>query len=342
MRSSWGPLGGVLAVLAVLLAAGAVLVRGGQGIGPSAAPLPAAARPFAPAVPVTPPRYAAGPAPVRVTVGFRRPPRSGLLFDVRTGRVLWSRNPYRRQPVASLAKMMTALVVVDRSQPGEGVLITREALATDGSKVGVLPPRRRVRLETLLWGLLLPSGNDAAVALAQHVSGSVPAFVSEMNERGRQLGLTCTTFSSPDGLADRGNRSCARDLAVIAREVLARPRLARIVSQPQVSLPALLPKVVKRGKRKRTVWRPGRLWLNNHNPLLRAGYPGTTGIKTGYTDAAGRCLVATVHRGRRTLGLVLLGSPDPGGQASRIMDRGWAALRRTARIRPGRVRVAVD
>lgn len=340
MRSSWGPLCAALLVLAALLAAGALLVRGeGAGV-PS--PFPVASGTPPALAPPTPARYATAPAPVRITMRFKRAPRAGLLFDVRTGRVLWSRNPDRRRPVASLAKMMTALVVVDRSQPGDGVLITREALATDGSKVGLLPPRRRVRLETLLWGLLLPSGNDAAVALAQHVSGSVPAFVSEMNAQGRRLGLTCTEFSSPDGLQDAGNRACARDLAVVAREVLARPRLARIVARRQVALPALLPRQVKRGKRRRTVWRPGRLWLSNHNPLLRAGYPGTTGIKTGYTDAAGRCLVATVRRGRTTLGLVLLGSPDPGGQAARILDRGWTALNRARRIPPGRVRASVQ
>lgn len=341
MRSSWGSLAVALLVLAGLLGAGALLVRGGPGATPS--PLPAVAgAPAMPAAPALPVRYATGPAPVRITVAFKRAPRAGLLFDLRTGRVLWSRNPHRRHAVASLAKMMTALVVVDRSRPDEGVLITREALATDGSKVGLLAPGRRVRLETLLWGLLLPSGNDAAVALAQHVSGSVPAFVSEMTAQGRRLGLTCTTFSSPDGLMDQGNRACARDLAVVAREVLARPRLARIVARDQVALPALIPRQVRRGKRKRTVWRPGRLYLNNHNPLLRAGYPGTTGIKTGYTDAAGRCLVATVRRGRTTLGLVLLGSPDPGGQAARILDRGWTALRRARRISPGRVRPGVQ
>lgn len=337
MRSSSALLRVAVLAFAVLIAVGALLARtGGDELTTSGhagqvqsagAGIPSAASPIDP--------YGTRPSPVRIAPQFKRAPRSGLLFDLRTGRVLWQRNPTRRQPMASLAKMMTAIVVADRSTPGEHVRITPQARATDGSKVGLLPPGRRVRLELLLYGLMLPSGNDAAVALAQHVSGSVPHFVAEMNAEALRMGLTCTQFSSPDGLEDRGNTSCVRDLAVLAREVLDRPRLARIVRTEQAVLPSLMPRVVKRGKRKLTFWRPGRLWLSSHNPLLRAGYRGTTGIKTGYTDAAGRCLVATVRRGRTSLGLVLLDSPDPGGQAMRIFDGGFRAIRRRAVARAG-------
>ena len=331
MRGQSGPLRVALVVLVALIAGAAVLVRA-QDVGPATTPVVAYSPPASPA-PVALP-YGTGAAPVRVAVTFKRAPRAGLLFDLRSGRVLWSRGVRRRAPVASLAKMMTAIVVVDLAQPGELVPITRQALGQDGSKVGLLPPRRSLRLETLLHGLLLPSGNDAAVALAQHVTGSVPEFVRQMNATGRRMGLTCTSFSSPHGLQDAGNFSCARDLAVIARELMARPRLARIVGRQRVALPSLLPRTIRRGKRKRTVWRPGLLHMSNHNPLLRAGYPGTTGIKTGYTDAAGRCLVGTVRRRGTTLGVVLLGSPDPGAQATRLLDRGFAGLRRPGRI-PG-------
>ena len=330
MRAS-GPLRATLLVLAVLIAAAALLVRSDRP-GAGSPPPVAGSAPPARATPRPPPPYATGAAQVRVTMRFKRPPRSGLLFDLRTGRVLWSRSPARRQSMASLAKMMTALVVVDRSSPDDEVLITPEAVATDGSKVGVLPLRRRVRLETLLHGLLLASGNDAAVALAQHVGGSVPGFVVEMNAQGRRLGLRCTRFSSPDGLQDHNNTSCVRDLAVVAREVLARPRLAAIVSREQSVLPGLVPHSIKRGRRRLTVWRPGRLWFATHNPLVRAGYRGTTGVKTGYTDAAGRCLVATARRGRTALGVVLLHSPDPGGQAMRLLDRGFRSVARRARL----------
>src|SRR6266536_2825750 len=155
-----------------------------------------------------------------VQVAFKHPPRSGLLFDLDTGRVLWRRLPERVLPIASLTKMMTALIVVQRSAPDDKVRVTKEALAYKGSAVGVLPKGKRVKLETMLNGLLLPSGNDAAIALAQRMSGTVAHFVARMNARARDLGLTCTRFSSPDGFVDAGNHSCAVDLAELARAVL--------------------------------------------------------------------------------------------------------------------------
>jgi D-alanyl-D-alanine carboxypeptidase (penicillin-binding protein 5/6) len=123
--------------------------------------------------------------------------------------------------------------------------------------------------------------------------------------------------------------SCPRDLAVLAHTLLRRPRLARIVRTRYISFPSLIPHTDKVRGKVITVWKPGRLYLAGHNPLLRAGYPGTTGIKTGFTDAAGRCFVGTARRFGHNLGVVLLHSPDPGGQAQRILDRGFLALRRT-------------
>jgi D-alanyl-D-alanine carboxypeptidase len=245
-----------------------------------------------------------------VVVAFKQPPRSGVMFDLDTGEVLWRRLPERELPIASLTKMMTALIVVRRSKPDDKVRVTKEALAYKGSAVGILPKGKRIKLETMLNGLLLPSGNDAAIALAQRMSGTVARFVTRMNEQARQLGLTCTRFSSPDGFEDAGNHSCAIDLAALARAVLDQPRLARIVRRRR----AVMPFPIK----------GGRLYLYNNNPLLRTGYPGAIGIKTGYTDAAGRCLVAAARRHGRRLAVVLLHSPDPGKQARQLLDRGFA------------------
>jgi serine-type D-Ala-D-Ala carboxypeptidase (penicillin-binding protein 5/6) len=312
-------------VLAVLIACGAVIARvyevgGADGAGGGGTR-------EAHAAPKPRPPYATAPAAVRLRPRFKHAPRAALVWDVRSGRVLWSRRANVRRPVASLAKMMTAVVVDDRARWRERVRIGPAAKAAPGSAVGLLAPGRRVRLRTLIYGLLLPSGNDAAVALAEHVGGDLRGFVDTMNARGRALGLRCTSFSSPDGYQDRGNVSCARDLAVLAREVLRRPRLARVVRTRYASFRSLLPHTGKvRGKEK-TVWKPGRLHMASHNPLLRMGYRGTTGVKTGYTDAAGRCFVGTARRGRRHLGVVLLGSPDPGGQAQRLLDRAFRALR---------------
>jgi serine-type D-Ala-D-Ala carboxypeptidase (penicillin-binding protein 5/6) len=244
-----------------------------------------------------------------VALRFQHPPRSGLMFDLDTGRVLWRHDPTRVLPIASLTKMMTALLVARRVPPGSRVRITKQALHYQGSGVGLFKRGRRIGVETMLNGLLLPSGNDAAIALAQKVGGTLPRFVALMNRRARAMGLTCTHFSAPDGFTDRGNHSCSADLAALARAVLREPRLARIVRRRQ----AVLPFPIKGGK----------IYLYNHNPLLMQGYRGVTGVKTGYTDAAGRCLVATVHRGRLRLGVVLLHSPDPGAQARKLLDRGF-------------------
>jgi serine-type D-Ala-D-Ala carboxypeptidase (penicillin-binding protein 5/6) len=318
-------------VLLVLLVSAGVIVRvydvGGEEHRASAVGAGVAKARSKPKPP--PPPYATRRASAHLRLRFKQAPRAGMLFDLNTGRVLWARRPYARRPIASLAKMMTAILVDDRSSYRSRVLITREAKAAPGSAVGLLPPGRRVRLRTLAYGLMLPSGNDAAVALAQHVSGTVSAFVADMNTRARELGLRCSHFSSPDGYEDRGNVSCTRDLAVLAREVLSRPRLARIVSTDQISFyPSLIPHTDKVRGKKKTVWKRGRLYMASHNPLLRIGYRGTTGIKTGYTDASGRCFVGTARRGRRHLGVVLLASPDPGGQTQRILDRGFRASAR--------------
>jgi D-alanyl-D-alanine carboxypeptidase len=171
----------------------------------------------------------------------------------------------------------------------------------------------RIKLSTMLHGLMLPSGNDAAIALALRAAGSQSRFIRLMNQRAQEMGLACTRFASVSGIKDRGNHSCAPDLAALARAVLREPRLAKVVRRRS----AVLPFPIKGGK----------LYLYNNNPLLRAGYRGTTGLKTGYTKAAGRCLVATVRRGGRHLGIVLLDSPDPGRQARRLLDRGFSRTR---------------
>jgi D-alanyl-D-alanine carboxypeptidase len=268
--------------------------------------------PVAPSPGTSPLTLALTGTPDPVQIRFGRPPRSGLLFDLDTGRVLWRKDPTRVLPIASVTKMMTALVVVDHVPEGAKVRVTKEALAYQGSGIGMLPKNKWVGLNAMLYGLLLPSGNDAAIALAQRTARTVPRFVALMNDRASAMGLACTRYSSPSGFIDRGNHSCAADLAVQARAVLDEPRIARIVKRRS----AILPFPIKGGK----------LFLYNHNPLLLQRYPGTLGIKTGYTAAAGRCLVAAVQSGGHRLGVVLLHSPDPGGQAEKLFARGFRAL----------------
>jgi len=238
-----------------------------------------------------------------------KPPRAALLFDVDTGDVLLRRHPLARLPIASLTKIMTALIVTERAGPGQRVRITRAALRYQGSGVGVLPKGRRVRLETLLNGMLLVSGNDAAIALALQVAGSQRGFTRLMNRRARTLGLRCTRFVDPHGLGT-ANRSCARDLAVLTRLAMANRRITRIVRRRQVEF--------------RFPIKGGHVFLSGHNPLIRAGYRGAIGLKTGYTAHAGRCFVGVARRRGRTLAVVLLNSPNPLKHAKRLLDEGFA------------------
>jgi D-alanyl-D-alanine carboxypeptidase (penicillin-binding protein 5/6) len=244
-----------------------------------------------------------------VQIAFRHPPSAGLLFDLSSGRVLWQRNPLEHLHIASLTKMMTALRVVRTSSANAPVLITKQAVDSAGSKVGVLPLGKHVRLETMLYGLLLPSGNDAAVALAQHVSGSESAFVEGMNVEAARLGMGCTHYTSPSGYFNARNYSCAADLAELAHVDLEQPLIAHIVRTYKAALPFPI--------------KGGKLYLYNNNPLLIYGYPGLTGLKTGYTELAGKCLVATAERNGVRLGVVLLNSGNPGTQARQLLDAGF-------------------
>jgi D-alanyl-D-alanine carboxypeptidase (penicillin-binding protein 5/6) len=313
------PFGAAALIVVLVLAFLLVVMTGGtSGPAPNArAKTRASARHRIRAVigPTVPADYGVTPAPAveQVHVHLREPLRSGLLFNVHTGQVLWERDPDRILPIASLTKMMTALIVATLDPSHARVLITRAAVDFSGSGVGLLPLHRRVPLEALLYGLLLPSGNDAAIALAQHVAGTQDRFIVMMNARARAMGLGCTHYTTVSGIVDVGNHSCAADLAKLARAVLEVPRLARIVG----SASAIVPFPIKGHK----------LYLYNNNPMYQLGYPGTDGVKTGYTTAAGVCLVATARRGRTWLGVVLLHSADEDDQAPELLNAGFVAMR---------------
>ncbi len=305
----------LLAPLTVAAAAYLALERDGSVASAPGGPSLAVVGPNAPAQPE--PGGSLEPrsiAPIRLTgvdafrIRFRREPAAALVFDLDSGEVLYRLRPLRVLPMASLTKIMTALVVSDDTEPGERVLITDAALQYSGSGVGALPKGRHVRLETLLNGLLIVSGNDAAIALATHVSGDERRFVNLMNEKARLWGLRCTRFVSSHGL-ENGNRSCPSDLAVLARLAMRKDRIRRIARRSQASF--------------RFPIKGGRLYLAGHNPLIRAGYPGALGLKTGYTRAAGRCFVGVARRGGRTLGVVLLNSFNPDVQAPKLLDLGF-------------------
>ncbi|HUR86026.1 MAG TPA: hypothetical protein VMY78_11830 [Solirubrobacteraceae bacterium] len=304
--------------LAALIAGGVWLASALRDERPVAGPAPAeTVRAPAAQVPAAPPLQAeVGPLPAppgaaRVDlaqpalltgVRLRPAPRAGLAFDLSDGRVLWRRAATRPRPIASLTKLMTALLAVERFGPRDRVRIPRRADEIGGSRMGGLRPGRHVRAEVLLEGLLISSGNDAAVTLAIAGAGSERAWVSLMNRRAQLLGLGCTHFVDPHGLDSR-DRSCAADLAALAMRAMAEPRIERIAR-----------------KRFARVWPGGgrKLTLRTTNHLLRDRYPGAIGLKTGYTNLARFCLVAIVERSGRRIGIVLLGSRDTYADARQL------------------------
>jgi D-alanyl-D-alanine carboxypeptidase len=315
----------LVAVIVVALVVGVlavVLIPSGSGGGASgprvtaataARPVVSPAQSGAGRLPLRPPPGIALEGPNVVNVHLTPKPGAGLLFDLQSGRVLWRLHPLRVRPIASVTKLMTALLASERLPENATSLIKKEAVRYTGSMLGVLPRGKRVSVETLLYGLLLPSANDAAVALADRMAGTDRKFAELMNRRARELGLSCTHYVSSYGLQS-GNKSCAADLASLTRVVMRKPRITEIARHRRANVPFPYLK----GKH---------LQLYSTNPLMRLGYRGTIGLKTGYTFPAGHCFVGVVRRGTRTLGVVLLKSVDTGGQAKKLLDAGFRAVK---------------
>ena len=238
---------------------------------------------------------------------------SAIVQDLRTGQVLFAKNADEERSLASTTKMMTALLVLERAEPGEQVTVGPDAAEEGSAGAGFselgLQLGETLTVEDLLFALMLQSSNDAAIALADHVSGSVDRFVRDMNARAKDLGLKHTVFFSPNGLDDRGH-STAREMAVIAREAMAQPEFAEVVGMRFDTIPA------PDGPARRVQNRNVLLWL----------YPGATGVKTGYTSASGFCLVATADRDGRGVVAVVLGAPttqDSFDDAASLLDYGF-------------------
>ena len=235
----------------------------------------------------------APPRPTLPYVEFASNPRAGILFDVDTGEVLWERHPDRQLPIASLTKMLTALIIVERHRPGEMVEITPQAVAFEGSGVGVLPEGEEV-----------PRGAAAGAAAGlrqRRRNRARPARCGHAGLRRSHEPLAAAprpallALHQPARAQDEGNYSCPRDLATLARADLAERRVARIVGADH--------------DRFKFPVEGGYLDLYNNNPFIRAGTPGITGLKTGYTDAAGRCYVTTARQVTGTSGSCCFTAP---------------------------------
>jgi D-alanyl-D-alanine carboxypeptidase len=239
--------------------------------------------------------------------------RAYVAIDAASGQVLVERRARTRMPIASLTKIMTGLLVIERGELERRVTVTRQATAVEPSIEGLVPGRR-YRRETLLWSALLVSANDSATALAIDAGGgSLRRFYAMMNERARQLGMDGTTYASPSGLDDTRNLSTAVDQARLARAALRDPLFRSIVST----------------KRHWTKWAAptyAKEWVN-HNRMLST-YPGTFGVKTGWTTRAGGCLAVAVQRGERSVIAVVLGSKAIWSDMPLLVERAFRALSR--------------
>jgi serine-type D-Ala-D-Ala carboxypeptidase (penicillin-binding protein 5/6) len=254
---------------------------------------------------------------------------SAALVDLDTGQVLLAQDADAERPIASLTKLMTAVLVLRRADPADVVTVSERASTAVGG-VGIselgLRTGERLSVEQLLYALLLQSANDAAVALAEHVSGSVDAFVRAMNAEARRLGMRHTRFYSPNGLDDRGY-STALDLARLTRAAYAEPLFERIDTTRfhEIASPSGPPREIQ-----------------NRNVLLWL-YKGAIGGKTGFTTAAGFCVVAVAQREGIRLAAVVLDAPgEPFSAAAELLSFGFAAFDRKRLVERGEPFDAVD
>ncbi len=224
------------------------------------------------------------------------------------GREVWARAPDLRLPPASLTKMMTGLLVLERAGLGETVTVSRAAGRETGTRLG-LAPGDRLLVVDLLAATLLGSANDACHALADHIAGSEDRFVARMNARARRMGLAGTRFANACGHDAPGFRSTARDLARLAETAMGNPVFARMVR-------------IVRGE-VGTVDGRKTFPVENRNELI-GRYRGAVGVKTGFTEGAGKCLVAAAERDGRRVLLVLLNAPDRWWKAEEMLDAAFA------------------
>jgi D-alanyl-D-alanine carboxypeptidase (penicillin-binding protein 5/6) len=247
--------------------------------------------------------------------------RAAVLADLDTGRVLFNLAGNERLPIASLTKIMTALIVLGRTSPTDVVTVSEEAARPRVAGISGLglAPGERIRVGELLYALMLQSANDAADALAEHVDGTVAAFVERMNARAAKLQMTRSRFASPNGL-DEAGYSTGRDLVRLTRAAFGAPGFASIAATRSHVVESL-------DAEPRTV--------QNRNVLLWL-YPGGIGVKTGFTSAAGFCVVAVAEREGVRLVAVVLGEPgEPFSDTAELLNYGFEAFDRRILVEAG-------
>ena len=238
-----------------------------------------------------------------------------ILMDGQTGRILYEKGADERSLIASTTKIMTALIICEQCNVLDRMRIPKEAVGIEGSSM-YLREGEVLTLQELLYGLMLSSGNDAAVALAIYCGGTVEGFAQLMNDKARQLGMKDTHFENPNGLDSPGHYSTARDLAVLAAYAMENPIFAKTVSAKTVSI--------------------GNRSLRNHNKLLWQ-VKGADGVKTGFTKAAGRILVSSAVRNGRRLICVTINAPDDWNDHAALLNDGFSRYSMRTLVQAGDV-----
>lgn len=244
---------------------------------------------------------------------------SALLMEAHTGAILYAKNPQLPLPIASLTKVMTAILILESRRLKEIVTAPPGIDQIPASSL-FLKPGEKISLEDLLWAILLRSANDACVASAVHLEGSVENFVAKMNRRAKGLGCQKTHFVTPNGLHDPNHYSTAEDLARIVRYAISFPEFNRIVATKVFSL-------------SRPMSPEDRVVVNRNRLLWRM--EGADGIKTGYTRQAGHCLIASATRKGRRLIAILLHSPRVWEEVEELLNWGFQRFRFSLAYRPG-------
>ena len=236
---------------------------------------------------------------------------SAILLEAESGTVVFEKNAHTRLPMASTTKIMTALVALELAAPDTEIYVDRRAVGIEGSSI-YLCEGEVLTLEDLLYALMLESANDAAVAIAIGVAGSEEAFVKAMNKKAVSLGLSLSHFANPHGLDDQSHYTTAYELARIAQAALQNSLFKTIVSTKKTTIPHQNTDGVR--------------LLVNHNKMLRQ-YEGCIGVKTGYTQKSGRCLVSAAERDGVTMIAVTINSPDDWSDHTKLLDYGFSIYR---------------
>ena len=246
--------------------------------------------------------------------------RSAVVLDAATGLVIYQRDMDARRYPASTTKIMTLIVALEKGNLEDTVTVSKNAAGMEGSTLW-LEPGDEVPLRELLYGIMMASGNDATIAVAEHIAGSVPAFAQLMNDKAREIGAKDTHFVNPNGLPDENHYTTAHDMALIAAYGYRLPEFEEIVSTKEITFPW-----VKDDTRR----------LRNENQMLWL-YEGGNGVKTGYTDAAGRCLVSGAKEDGLQLVAVVLDSVYMWNDSIALLDYGFEQVEPERLFRKGQV-----